>query len=125
MRDKLSFKYSFELLLTVATLGTALAVLQTFVIGRHYIIPTGLLCITVLLGNIAWYGFRDHPWAKQLLFWIGFLLTSHAFFALFWSKRYREILGDSFELVCAIVVLLLGFLTVQYARRNALFSRAG
>ena len=61
-------------------------------------------------------------WAKYVLFWINFLLTCHALFALFWSKRYREILGDSFEVVCAAFIVIFGFLLVTYVRRNRLFA---
>ncbi len=122
MRDKLSLKYSFELVFAAAAGVAALAVLQTFLIGRHFIIPTGMLAVAVLLGNVAWFGFRDQAWAKRLLFWSGFLATAHGFFALFWAKRYRELLGSAFEPICLALVLLLGFLTWQYARRNRLFS---
>ena len=121
MRRRLSLKYSFELIFATVTVIGILAVLQTFAIGRHYIIPTEILAVTVLFGNLAWAGFQDQPWAKYLLFWIGFLITCHAFFALFWSKRYREILGDAFEPVCVVVVLVLGYLVFQYMRRNRLF----
>jgi hypothetical protein len=121
MRDRLSLKYSFELILALSAVAGMLAVLQTFVIGRHYIIPSVILVVVVLLGNLAWYGFQNRLWAKYILFWAGVLFTSHAFFALFWSRRYREILGGSFEAVCGVVVLVFAYLAWQYARRNSLF----
>jgi hypothetical protein len=123
MKAYLSLRYFFDWLFALAAAIAILATLQTFAIGRHYIIPTGILVAAVLLGNIAWYGFRDQRWAKEILFWCGFLFTAHAFFALFFSKRYREILGDAFEPVCAVVVILFAFLTFQYARKNRLFGR--
>ncbi len=123
MKNWLSLKYGFELIFALAAIVGALAVLQTFIVGQHYIIPTGILAATIVLANIARYGFMDQPWAKQVLFWCGFLFTAHAFFALFYSKRYRELLSDAFEPVCVIVVLAFGFLLVQYARKNRLFSR--
>ncbi len=123
MKDQLSLKYSFELLFALIAALAALAVLQTFIIGQHYIIPSVILVGAVLFGNLAWWGFRDQPWAKYTLFWLAFLFTSHAFFALFFSKRYREILGSYFEPVCAVIVVVFAFLVVQYARRNQLFRR--
>lgn len=125
MKERLSLQYSFELIFALIALIAGLAVLQTFIIGQHYIIPSVILVIAVITGNLAWHGFHDRPWAKQILFWCGFLFTSHAFFALFFSKRYRELLGDSFEWVCGAVVIIFGFLVVQYARRNRLFNRRG
>jgi hypothetical protein len=119
----LSIRYAFEILFTIVSAAAVLAVLQTFIIGQHYIIPTGILVVAVLLGNIAWWGFQDQRWAKYVLFWCGFLLTCHGFFALFFSKRYRELLGDSFEFICGVLVIAFAWLTFTYARRNNLFSR--
>ena len=124
MTNRLSLKYSFELIFAIAALVATLAVLQTFVIGKHYIIPSVILVAAVLFGNLAWWGYRDRAWAKHVLFWCGFLITCHAFFALFWSKRYREILGDAFEPVCAVVVVVFAFLVYQYARRNQIFANS-
>ena len=119
----LSIRYAFEILFALVSLAAGIAVLQTFIIGQHYIIPTGILVAAVLFGNIAWWGFQGQQWAKYLLFWCGFLLTCHGFFALFFSKRYRELLGDSFEMVCGVLVIAFAWLTIAYARRNSLFTR--
>ena len=124
MANRLSLQYSFDLLFALLAVAGVLATLQSFIIGRHYIIPTEILAATLLVGNIAWYGLQDRPWAKYVLFWFGTLLTCHAFFALFFSKAYPKILGAAFEPVCVVVVLVFGFLVVQYARRNALFRTA-
>jgi hypothetical protein len=121
MQSWLSLKYSMELVASVLTVAALLGVLQSFIIGRHFIIPTMILVVAVLLGNLARYGYRDHVWAKQVLFWFGFVLTLHAFFALFWARTYREILGSSFEYVCAAIVVVMAFLNWQYASKNALF----
>lgn len=120
--DKFSLKYSLDLIMALLGIIAAIAVLYTFAIGRHYIIPSAILVAAVVSGNLARYGFQDQTWAKQIMFWIGFLFTSHAFFALFFSKRYREILGDAFEPACAAIVLVFTFLIVQYARKNRLFA---
>ncbi|MDP2127783.1 MAG: hypothetical protein Q8K97_10425 [Pseudohongiella sp.] len=124
MKSRISLSNTFELILALATIGLLLAVLQSFVIGRHYIIPTTQLAAALVLGNIAWYGFSGQLWAKLLLFWSGVLLCCHLFFALFWSKAYRDILGVAFEPVCLLLLILFAWLTVQYKRRNHLFARS-
>ncbi|MDX3774099.1 hypothetical protein QE250_08250 [Chromatiaceae bacterium AAb-1] len=122
MKKWFSLRYTFEILFSLITVSGAFLVLHTFIIGQHYIIPTMILAITLLTGNLAWYGFKNKIWAKYLLFWAGFLTSCHFFFALFWAKRYREILGSGFEPVCAVVVIVLVWLLYQYRRRNALFK---
>ncbi len=122
MRNWLSLANSFDLMFAALAAAGAVAVLQTFIIGQHYIIPSGILVVTVLAGNLARFGLANRAWAKHILFWCGFLLTAHAFFALFFSRRYRELLGDAFEPVCLLAFLLLAFLTWQYGRRNRIFA---
>ena len=97
--------------------------LQTFIIGKHFIIPTVLLVVAVFFGNLAWYGFKQVKWAQLLNFWCGVILTSHCFFALFWAKKYRELLGNAFEPVAVIITVLLLALTWFYASKNQLFKR--
>jgi hypothetical protein len=123
VKDWLSLRNSFDLIFAILAAIGLIAVLQTFIIGQHYIIPSVILVVTVILGNIARYGFLGQTWAKQLLFWSGFLFTAHAFFALFFSKRYREIFGGAFEPACVVVILLFGYLVIEYGRRNRLFGR--
>ncbi|MDZ7671012.1 MAG: hypothetical protein U5Q16_16905 [Gammaproteobacteria bacterium] len=123
MSARLSLQYSLDWLFALVTVAAVAGVLQTFIIGRHFIIPTAIAALAVLTGNLSWYGFRDHAWAKYVLFWAGVLVTAHGFFALFWAKKYRELLGGAFEPVCAVLTLVLAFLVIQYARRNRLFSR--
>ena len=122
MKGRLSLQYSFDLIFALMAAGAFLAVLQTFIIGKHYISPSMILVGTVLLSNIAWYGLRDVLWAKFLLFWSGFLFTAHLLFALFFAQVYRTVLGAAFEPVCAVLLLLFAFLTWQYAKRNRLFA---
>ena len=124
MTKYISLKNSFDCLVAFFALAGVLGVLQTFIIGKHFIIPTIILTVTVLVGNIAWYGFQQKIWAKYVLFWFGSLTTAHCFFALFWAKKYRTLLGDAFEPICVVLILLLGFLSYQYARENALFIKS-
>lgn len=123
MHARLSIRYGFDILAAAAAAAAVAGVLQTFLIGRHFLIPTVLLVPAILLGNLAWYGFQDRPWAKYLLFWLGLVLASHVFFALFWAKRYREILGSAFEPVFVVLAIALAALTYAYARSNGLFRR--
>lgn len=120
---KLALQHGLDWLIATFAAIAILAVLQTFIIGKHFIIPTIILIIAVFLGNLAWYGFKQAKWAQYLNFWCGFILTNHCFYALFWAKKYREILGSAFEPVAVVVTLLLFTLTWFYASKNQLFKR--
>jgi len=120
---KLDFRHGLDWLQATFALIASAFVLQTFIIGKHFIIPTVLLVVAVFFGNLAWYGFKQVKWAQLLNFWCGVILTSHCFFALFWAKKYRELLGNAFEPVAVIFTLLLLALTWFYASKNQLFKR--
>jgi hypothetical protein len=122
MNKLLSLDNSFDLIFALAAIVGVLATLQTFVIGQHYIIPTGILTITVVVGSIARYGLGGARWAKEILFWCGFLFSAHMFMAIFFSKRYPELLGAAFLPVTIATFLLFAFLSYRYARGNGLFS---
>ncbi len=121
MNRLLSLDNSFDLIFGLAAIIGVLATLQTFVIGQHYIIPTGILTITVLIGNLARYGLKGARWAKEFLFWCGFLFSAHLLFAIFFSKRYPEVLGAAFYPVTIGAFILFAFLSYRYARGNGLF----
>jgi hypothetical protein len=114
--------HGLDCLMALFAFGGALAVLQTFIMGKHFIIPTLLLAVTIFIANLAWYGFKCLKWAQQVNFWCGVVLTSHGFFALFWAKKYREILGEWFEPTAIVITLIFFVLTYVYARKNHLFS---
>lgn len=120
MKRLLSSRYAFDHLAALGALGCIAGTLHTFIVGRHYIIPTGILVLAVLLGNLARCGYRDQPWAKHVLFWMGFILASHVLFALFWSVKYRAVLGEAFEYVFAPLTVALALLVWRYARLNRL-----
>ncbi len=122
MKKLFSLKHSLELLAVLVTAGALLGVLQTFIIGRHFIYPTLILVLAVFFGNLARFGLRGQRWAQHTLFWIFAIAACHAFFALFWAKTPRELLGESFNYIYGADFLLLSFLSWQYARRNELFS---
>lgn len=120
MNGKISLHHSLDLLAAVLAGVAVLGVLQSFLIGKHFIIPTMILFFAVLFGNLARFGFQDRAWAKQILFWIFFLLTAHVFFALFFAVKYRVIFGEAFEFIFGGVFVVLAFLVSSYARKNGI-----
>lgn len=122
MKTLLTLKHALELLAAIIALAATLGVLQTFIIGKHFVIPTMVLVLAVLFGNLARSGFRGERWAKHVLFWIFFIATCHAFFALFWAATPREMLGDAFLFVYGAFFAITGFLTWQYGKRNELLK---
>lgn len=124
MQGKFSLENSFDLIAAVVALAALLGVLHTFVVGKHYLIPTMILFWGVLFGNLARFGLQGSAWAKHILFWIFFVFTWHLFFAIFFTQKYREVLGDAWEYVGSVLFVLFAFLSVQYARRNRLFRNS-
>ena len=122
MKKLFSLENSLEAIAALFSLGAILGVAQTFIIGKHFVIPTMILVIAVLFGNLARYGVQGQRWAKHTLFWIFFLMTCHAFFALFWATTPREILGEMFLPGYGLVFLVLGMLCWLYAKKNELFA---
>ncbi|MFT5500977.1 MAG: hypothetical protein ACI88G_001110 [Woeseiaceae bacterium] len=121
MKKLFSLEHSLELLAWIVAIVATLGVLQSFIIGKHFVIPTMVLFLAVLFGNLGRFAMQGKEWAKHVLFWIFFIAACHAFFALFWAKTPREILGDAFIYVYGADFLLLSFLSWQYAARNSLF----
>lgn len=124
MKKALSLNYSLETLAGLVTVLALLGVAQTFVIGQHFVIPTMILLLVFLFGNLARYGYRNQRWAKQLLFWLFTLLVCHALFALVWAGDFRpgELFGKAFYPLYGGFALIVGGLCVDYARRNSLFA---
>jgi hypothetical protein len=120
MKRLFSLNYSLEAVAALFAAGAMLGVLQTFIIGKHFVIPTMILVLAVLFGNLARFGLADHRWAKHVLFWIFFVATCHSFFALFWAKTPRELLGQYFVPLYGGVFVVLAFLCWQYAKKNEL-----
>jgi hypothetical protein len=118
MKNLLSFEHPLKSLSAIIAIAAFLGVLQTFIIGKHYIIPTILLVLAVLFGNLA----RSGSAMKEIPFWILAIATCHTFFALFWAKTPREILGDAFLYVYAIAFVVLALLSWLYAKRIKLFQ---
>jgi len=115
---------SLECVMALLAVAAGLGVLQTFVIGRHFVIPTLVLLLMIFAGNLARFGLQGQRWAKHLLFWLFFLIAAHAFFALFWAGAARpgEFLGVAFYPVYGGVFVGIGCLCWQYAKKNRLFK---
>ncbi len=121
MKKIISVENSFDLIIGVVAFIGFLAVLETFIFGKHYIIPTAILSMTIMLANLSFYGFRKNRIAKKLMFWLFLLLDVHLFFALFFSVKYRALLGNYFEIVCSFLVLILSYMLLMYQKQNELF----
>jgi len=122
MKKYISLDHSLEIVAASISVAGMLGVLQTFIIGKHFVIPTILLALTISFGNLARFGFAGSAFAKHILFWIGFLITCHTFFALFWAKTPRGVLGGAFLPVYSGIFVVFAFLSWQYAKRNRLFA---
>lgn len=124
MKKLFSLDHSLEALAALITVGAGLGVLQTFVIGKHFVIPTMVLFLTIFFGNLARSGLRGERWAKHLLFWIFTLMVCHTFFALFWAAEARPgaFFGAAFYPVYGGFFVVVGFLCWSYAKRNNIFS---
>jgi hypothetical protein len=122
MKKLFSFEHSLELLALLIAVLAVIGVLQTFIVGEHFVIPTMILVVAVLFGNLARFAMRGKVWAKHFLFWIFFVAACHTFFALFWAKTPRELLGSAFYFVYGTEFLLFSTLSWLYARKNALFG---
>jgi len=121
MSYKLTENYSLEWLAALITLSGVISILYTFIIGKHYIIPTAILVDSIIFFNLAFFGFKDKLWAKYVLFWVFTAVCCHTFFALFWAKTPKLALGELFFPVYILVCVVTGFLSMQYARANLLY----
>jgi len=120
MKQLFSLRHSLELTAIAISAVAFVQVLYQFVVGKHFVIPTAILFICVLFGNLARYGVRGMLWAKHILFWFGFILSCYLFFAIFFAQRFRVILGDAFLPIFIVLFALFAFLTLQYKRANKL-----
>ena len=122
MKNLFSLKHSLDLSAVIVAFAAGLGVLQTFIIGKHFVIPTMILVLAVFFGNLARHGLRGKRWAKHILFWIFSIAACHAFFALFWAKTPREILGETFLYVYGAAFVVLAVLCWQYAKKNEILK---
>ena len=118
MKKLFSLKHSLDLVAAMIAVAALLGVLQTFIVGKHFVIPTMVLVLAILFGNLTGSSMRGERWAKHILFWIFFIVTCHAFFALFWAVTPRQILGEACLYGYGAVFVIVGFLTWKYAQKN-------
>jgi lipoprotein signal peptidase len=123
MKNKLEWQYSIDWCAMLIAVASLLLVLQTFVIGRHFVIPTGVLAVTVVFANLAWCGLQDQRWAKYVLFWLAVLVCCHTFFALFWAKAPRELLGVVFLPIYGATCIASALTAWRYAKSNQLYLK--
>jgi hypothetical protein len=123
MKKLFSLDHSLEGIAALIAAGAGLGVLQTFIIGKHFVIPTMVLFIAIFFGNLARSGLRGERWAKHVLFWMFALLVCHTFFALFWAAGARpgEFFGAAFYPVYGGFFVVVGYLCWTYAKRNDIF----
>mgnify|MGYP001165301823 CR=1 FL=1 len=69
MKKIISVENSFDIIIGIIVFIGFLAVLETFIFGKHYIIPTAILFVTIMLANLSFYGFRKNRIAKKIMFW--------------------------------------------------------
>ena len=124
MSKLFSLDNALEALATLVALGAGLGVLQTFIIGKHFVIPTMVLLLVIYFGNLARIGLKGERWAKHMLFWTFALMACHAFFALFWAAEARPgaLFGAAFYPAYGGFLIVVGGLCFTYARRNRLFG---
>lgn len=125
MKRLLSIEYSLEGLAALFSLLAAIGVLHTFILGKHFVIPTLALLLAIVFGNLARFGLTDQRWAKHVLFWLFLLLVFHALFALVWAGDARpgQLLGTAFYPAYGGFAVIVGTLTAIYAKRNSLFGK--
>jgi hypothetical protein len=125
MKKLFSLGYSLECLAALVSLVAGVGVLHTFVLGKHFVIPTLILMLAMLFGNLARFGLKDQRWAKHMLFWIFLLAVFHALFAIVWARDARpgQLFGEAFYPLYGGFALGVGTLCFLYARRNVLFGR--
>jgi hypothetical protein len=124
MSKLFSLDNALEALATLVAVGAGLGVLQTFIIGKHFVIPTMVLLLVIYFGNLARFGLKGERWAKHMLFWTFALMACHAFFALFWAAEARPgaLFGAAFYPAYGGFLVVVGGLCFTYARRNRLFG---
>lgn len=120
MQKLFSPKYSLDSVAIAVSAVAFIQVLYQFIVGKHYIIPTALLCVCIIFGNLGRYGLADRVWAKHILFWLSVILSALLFFGCFYAQTPKVVLGAAFLPVFIALFLLFAFLTFQYQRSNKL-----
>lgn len=86
--------------------------------NKHFVTPTINLISAILFYNWSIYGFKRGPWLRSLPFYFCLVMSVHAYFALFWAKTPRAMLGDDFTLTYTIGCAL--FALLAYTQRHRL-----
>ncbi len=67
MKKLFSAENSLEAISALFAVAAGLGVLQTFIIGKHFVIPTMVLLLAIFFGNLARFGVQGQRWAKHML----------------------------------------------------------
>lgn len=120
MKLKLSLATSLEFLSLLICLGVLYKTFEQSVLEHHFIIPTQILSIGVLLGNFVYYSFKGHLWAKIILFWLFALADFCAFLSIFYSPSLAKTEYGVYFMI--VFVPIFTFLVYSYQKKNELFN---
>ena len=114
-----------DLLASLVLIFLLYKVFEQSVLEHHFIIPsTRWLPPAIIVGNVIYYSWKGHRWAKIVLFWSCFIGEFLGFLSLFYSptlaKTYYGPLWAG--IIVAILVLIFGYLLYSYQKSNELFK---
>ncbi len=91
---------------------------------RHFIIPTRILAIGVVIANVIYYSLKGHKWAKICLFWTGCLAEFLGFLSLFNSPTLAKTYYGSIwaGIIVAVLIPIFGYLLYSYQKSHELFK---
>ena len=120
MGMKISRSNALEYIAILVCIGVGYKVFEQSVLEHHFIIPTQILAIAVLIGNFVYYSFKGHVWAKIILFWLFVLADFCAFLSLFYSPMLAR--NSEFMPGVVAIVGILTFLLYVYQNENKLYK---
>lgn len=111
---------SLDYIASLLCIGVAYQVFVQSYYEHHFIIPTGILAIGVILSNFIYYSQKGQIWAKIILFWLFVLADFGAFLSIFYSPSLAK-MGDMVNIVI-IFVPIFTILLYFYQKTNGLFK---
>lgn len=117
--DKIK-RNSLDYITALLCIAVVYKVYEQSVLEHHFIIPTQILAIGVILGNFIYYSQKGRIWAKVILFWLFVLVDFCAFLSIFYSPSLAK-MGDMVYVVMVFVPLFT-ILLYFYQKMNRLFK---
>lgn len=114
-----------EFLASIVLLGLLYKVFEQSVLEHHFILPsTRWLPPALIVGNVIYYSWKGHKWAKIMLFWSSFVAEFLGFLSLFYSPTLaKTYVGPVWAgIFVAVLVLIFGYLLYCYQKSNELFK---